>query len=421
MHDHLIRNIDNRLIWPRGLTIYGPTRGAAWEPPDLNALVGIFEHARELKVLEVHRCEEAICCNTLVGEYLAALPDLSHIRLFDIEAKTSDVLHKMISYRPETACLSLSISILDRHLLRIAEAAVLGSVKRLRLSNFQFGSTVSERQLISKLAGAYPQLEVLDLDLSAVYPCLILFPNIRRLTILSPQVGPQDPGRHVEQRHLDYVSVQPKYLRLIPALGIRSDYLRLTNERQNFCPAEVDPEHVSAAAVLELSLYQVERCTEFCMALAQTISAKSSRIRYLIWTITTEDAHAAMTQWMENVSPSLSSSQLCCIRVHVVHQNNRGPSRETWLGLLQRLERVHISSIPSLRFYFQHVEGIDDQSKPSGPSKTTWGRVEGDGSDRAVQPIPSWQGERIHRYLQSPEFCRTLQFDEEAALRRSGR
>jgi len=417
MHDHLIRNIDNRLIWPRGLTIYAPTgMGAAWQPSAINALVGIFEHARELKVLELYGCEDAIWCNTLVGEHLAALPNLLDIRLYDVGTKTLDVLHKMVS-RPERAELSAMIKH-DRFATDIARAPVLDNAKELRLYEFD---DVPPLRLLSSLAGSHPQVEILHLGSCVVYPCLILFPNIRELTTDICQFDPPVPGLRVEQRHLDYLSVEVGGLRRrrrMSAPGIQSDYLRLYTKWQGFDPSEVDHELVSAAVVLELSWYGIERPTE-CISLAQVISAKLSRIRYLVLTI--EDSYAAVTQWMADISSSLSSSQLLCIRVHVTHANEGGPLRERWLDVLQRLERAHISSVPSLRFYFQHIEGIDDQRKPSGPSKTTWGRVEGEGGDRAVQPIPSWQGERIHRYLQSPEFCRTLRFDEGAALQYTGR
>ena len=105
----------------------------------------------------------------------------------------------------------------------------------------------------------------------------------------------------------------------------------------------------------------------------------------------------------------LSSSQLICIRVHLVHRDQVTWERGDAHRFLQLLEGAHISAIPSLRFYFQGrgEGGIDD------PSVITWGRVEGDEGRRTVQLIPNWQGERIHRYLQSSEFCRTLRFDGE--------
>jgi len=53
-HDHLIHNIDNRLIWPRGVTIYVPPGKA------VDALVGIFEHARESKALALYWDEAMI-------------------------------------------------------------------------------------------------------------------------------------------------------------------------------------------------------------------------------------------------------------------------------------------------------------------------------------------------------------------------
>ncbi|KAH9924045.1 uncharacterized protein B0H18DRAFT_1212000 [Fomitopsis serialis] len=413
IHDHLIRNIDNRLLWPRELTIYGPTEMPP-AAPVIDALVGIFEHAQELRFLEVHDCESLIDCNARLGEHLAALPHLSAIHLFNIGAQTLDALHKMVS-RPEKACLSFTTPPIRRSLLRIAEGPVLGNVKRLTLRHFEFNA-ISEWQLLSKLTGAHPQLEVLDLDhRCVVYPCLILFPNIRRLTIADGIYGIQDPGNDVEPRRLDYLSFQPSDLHLISTLGIRSDYLRLYTEWLDFDPSGVDHELVSAAAVLELSLYQVERHTEFCLALAQAISAKWSRMRYLIWTIKTDDPHTV--RWMEDIVFSLSSSQLLSIRLHVAHPRHTGPSHERWLGLLQRLEHVHISSVPSLRFYCQ----VLSEWNTDNTSKITWGRVEGDGGRRTLQPIPSWQGERIHRYLQSPQFCRTLRFDEEAALQYTGR
>ncbi|KAH9924038.1 uncharacterized protein B0H18DRAFT_444482 [Fomitopsis serialis] len=419
MHDHLMRNIDNRRIWPRELTIYGLPGKVPYKAPAIDALVGIFEHAQELKALELHWCEAMIDCDARIGEHLAALSNLSDIRLLAVGPKTLDVLCKMVS-RPDKAYLSSTMLFSNRALLRIAEAAVLGNVKRLRLHNCQFDAR-SELQLLSKLAGVYPRLEVLDLEGSAVYPCLILFPNIRRLTIVGGLYNLPPPGYPVEQRHLDYLSIEPTYLHLISAgPAIRSDYLRLYTERQRFDPSEVGPDLVSAAAVLELNLFSVECPTEFGMALAQMISAMVSRIRYLVLT-TQWYSYSAVTRWMENITPSLSPSQLFCIRVHATHAVDRGPSRETWLELLQRLQSVHVSSVPSLRFYFQHVECLDDQRKPSGPSKTTSWRVEGNGDHRTVQPIPNWQGERIHRYMQSPEFCRTLQFDEGAALQYTGR
>ncbi|KAH9917535.1 uncharacterized protein B0H18DRAFT_1107214 [Fomitopsis serialis] len=413
MHDHLIRNIDNRLIWPRGLTVlvYGAAgmAGAAWERPVVDVLAGILEHARELKVLEIYNCEEAICCNALVGEYLTALPNLSDISLFCVGTKTLDVLHRMVS-RPKRAVLSGSLKH-NRFSTHIARAPVLDNVKELRL--YQFDGVPSP-QLLSSLSGAHPQVETLHLGVCAVYPCLILFPNIRRLTIHICQFDLPAPGHHIEQRHLGYLAVEPTNLHLISALGIRSDYLRLYTEWQDFDPSE-DHELVSAAAVLELGLSLSASYTESSMALAQMISRKLSRVRYLVLTI--EESYSAMASWMKDIPSSLSPSQLICITVHVTHPNDRGPSRETWLELLQRLEDAHISAIPSLRFYSQ----VLGWRHTDNPSETTWRRIEGDGGRRAVRPILSWQGERIHRYLQSPEFCRTLRFDEEAALQYTGR
>ncbi|KAH9924047.1 uncharacterized protein B0H18DRAFT_1120122 [Fomitopsis serialis] len=425
MHDHPIRNVDNRLIWPRELTIYGPTENARWECPAIDALVGIFEHTRELKALGLHWSEAMIDCDARIGEHLAALPNLSDIRLLAVGPTTLAVLCKMVS-RLEKACLSSTMFSSNRTLRYIAKAAVLGNVKRLRLRNFQF-IVLSELQLLPKLAGAHPQLEVLDLDRSAVYSCLILFPNLRRLTILNSKHNGENrlqrPGHPVEQRHLNYLSVEPTYLHLIPSLGIHSDYLRLVHtESQDFSAIDILDDFVRTAAVLELSLNstRIECYTGACTILARKISAEVSKTRYFI--LTTQWQSYSASRWMQTISSSLlSSSQILCIRVHVTHPNEGEPSRETWLALLQRLQSVHISSVPSLRFYFQHIEGTDNPRIPSVPSFSTWGRVEGDGGDRTLQPIPNWQGERIHRYLQSPEFCRTLHFDEETALQYSGR
>ncbi|KAH9924037.1 uncharacterized protein B0H18DRAFT_1120117 [Fomitopsis serialis] len=407
MHDHLIRNVDNRLIWPRGLTIYGPTgMGAAWQPSAINALVGIFKHARELKVLELYGCEEAICCNKLVGEYLAALPNLTDISLLGVGTKTLDVLHKMVS-RPEKAALSATLK-RDRFATHIVRAPVLDNVKELKL--YQFDG-VPPVQLLSSPAGAHPQVESLHLGVCAVHPCLILFPNIRKLTTNICQFDLPVPGHQIKQRRLGHLAVEPTKLHLISALGIRSDYLRLYAEWQDFYPSK---DLVSAAAVLELSLYCY---TETFMALAQIISAELSRIRYLVLRIEVlYSAYSVVAQWMKDIPSLLSPSQLFCIRVHATRVIDTEPSRETRLDLLQRLQDAHVSAIPSLRFYFQ----VLGERHADNSSNFTWGRVEGDGGHRTVRPIPSWQGERIHSYLQSPEFCRTLRFNEEAALQYTG-
>jgi len=406
MHDDLIRNVDNRLIWLRGLTIYGPTgMGAAWQPSAINALVGIFKHVRELKVLELYGCEEAICCNKLVGEHLAALPNLSDISLLSVGTKTLDVLHRMVS-RPEKAALSATLK-RNRFATHIARAPVLDNVKELKLYQFD---EVPPLQLLSSFAGAHPQVETLHLGVCAVYPCLVLFPNIRKLTTNICQFDLPVPGHDIKQHRLGHLSVEPTNLHLISTLGIRSDYLRLYAEWRDFYPSK---ELVSAAAALELDLYSY---TQSFMALVQIISAELSRIRYLVLTI--EDsytAYSAAARWMEDIPSSLSSSQLCCIRVHMTHAKDRRPSRGTRLH--QQLQDAHVSAIPSLRFYCQ----VLGERHADNSSKVTWGRVEGDDSRRTVRSIPSWQGERIHRYLQSPEFCRTLQFDEEAALQYTGR
>ncbi|KAH9924059.1 uncharacterized protein B0H18DRAFT_1120134 [Fomitopsis serialis] len=182
MHDHLIHNIDNRLIWPRGLTIYGPAEMApAGEASAVNALVGILEHARELKALVLFNCEEAICCNTLVGEHLAALPNLSDVGLWDVGTKTLDVLHKMAS-RPERlrVCLSPARLEQDRFLTHIARTPVLNNVKELMLYGVD---GVPPLQLVLSLAGAHPQEASQLTDWLAYTPCDILRKNFPKSTL----------------------------------------------------------------------------------------------------------------------------------------------------------------------------------------------------------------------------------------------
>ncbi|KAH9924043.1 uncharacterized protein B0H18DRAFT_955630 [Fomitopsis serialis] len=414
MHDHLIRNIDNRLIWPRELSIHYSMTMRRPADAAIDALVGILEHARELKVLAVRNCEELIHRDARVGEHLAALPNLSDIRLISIGTKTLDVLRKMVS-RPERAMLSAALH--HQAPTDIARLPALDNVKELTLDFFL---AASQPQHLSSFAGAYPQIEILCIHASAVYPSLILFPNVRKLTLCGSTSALWEHNLpvagHRMKRHLDYLDVATKDLPIISTLGIRSDSLHI-NIR--FDSPEVDnTELVSAAAVLRLHLQQ-SGCDERCVALARMVSTNSSRVRYLVLTINSpcQDLPLVVTQWIDNITPLLSSSQLICIRVHLVHRDQVTWERGDAHRFLQLLEGAHISAIPSLRFYFQGrgEGGIDD------PSVITWGRVEGDEGRRTVQPIPNWQGERIHRYLQSSEFCRTLRFDEVAALNYTGR
>ncbi|TFY68966.1 hypothetical protein EVJ58_g683 [Rhodofomes roseus] len=405
MHDTLIHNIDNRLIWPRKLNI--DTHKIMSREAGIVALAGILEHAWDLEVLRLPYISW-IASDERFRKSFIALPKLSELHLELGQEDTIADLCRMVS-RPKTLHLGFAPYTTSEHAVLVTQAAALDDVKDLFLTGFRLRPVFN---LHSTPMKAYPQLESLTLHNSDLYASLTLFPGIRRLFV--PRVfflthpGPPVPRR--PWRHLDHLRV--RVLDLHHFSTFRCHALTLDLTPCSNIPAESDTGVVSTAAVVTCDWDHQDLDAECFMALAQMISTKSSRVRYLVlkfWSLT------LAVQCMEIMPAVLASSQVIAI-----HCSVRKALKGGW-RVTQQHEKALVSAIPGLRFYCKHYDDRAQEYDEVLSSHTDWGRVESDGDTRVVRPIAGWMGERIHRYLQSPGFCETLRFDEDEALRYTGR
>ncbi|KAH9836059.1 uncharacterized protein C8Q71DRAFT_858074 [Rhodofomes roseus] len=412
MHDCLTRNVDDRTIWPRKLII---GRSITWIPArygdagsPMHALVGILRHAHDLEAMEFTDFEEALEQDREIGECLVTLPCLSELHLGGIGAIAVDVFCRMMS-RPKT--VHLHEFYFDVQIMRIARAAVMDNVQQLCL--FDLGSNdlveVDPQPLGLE---SHPSLQTLRLRSCVVYPFLTLFPNIRRLTVRHGDFLIGDaPERHLQLQHLSIDASAT-----IPALATDSLELHLTSRVVD--SSEELTNRISEAVVFRLSIQPRFRALAASgTALIRTISTRVSRVRYFILILKT-DGQSESINWMKNTLPMLASAQLVCMRVDTQGTFDSSIPRPTrWPTSMQQMETARLFHLPSLRFYSQRYDIRDLHDRSLIYSKVSWGRVERDGGRYVLKPISNVAGEAIHRYLQSPEFSGTLQFDEGAALR----
>ncbi|KAH9836064.1 uncharacterized protein C8Q71DRAFT_907712 [Rhodofomes roseus] len=454
MYQSLLKSMDNRTIWPRKLEVdasilrpdlYGPLRiRRRFEQLSLDALIGILKNAYDLEVLYLDGCEDVFERDQRIAECVVTLPNIAELRLGGMGRASVDVLDRMIS-RPKMLWLYFG-RVTPSQMLHATRAAVLDHVEELVVDGFHLVHREAQREVDSRrrLGKSYPSLRKLTLIGCTVYPFLDLFLDIRWLRALqcrfpedvdevSDNDSPDDQPAHAgfsSQRplQLEHVSTLSDDAEHIPAPPSNSLELVLLSEP--VFPSEGLSDKVSGAVLLRLWLQGREVMS--CSSLTRMVSSGPSRVRYLILRM---DSQSSMTRWMAKLPTTLVSSQLICMRVETEVETPDGTLSEdsedsedesdkedspnsAWPDLLRRMETVHVSAIPSLRF-FSVLCDVRRSSYTGGLvcSKLTWGRVERDGDSRVVKPISNVVGECIHRYLQSPEFCKTLQFDEDAALR----
>ncbi|TFY68964.1 hypothetical protein EVJ58_g685 [Rhodofomes roseus] len=422
MYQSLLKSTDNRTIWPRKLEVdasilrpdlYGPLRiRRRFEQLSLDALIGILKNAYDLEVLYLDGCEDVFERDQRIAECVVTLPNIAELRLGGMGRASVDVLDRMIS-RPKMLWLYFG-RVTPSQMLHATRAAVLDHVEELVVDGFHLVHREAQREVDSRrrLGKSYPSLRKLTLIGCTVYPFLDLFLDIRWLRALqcrfpedvdevSDNDSPDDQPSHAgfsSQRplQLEHVSTLSDDAEHIPAPPSNSLELVLLSEP--VFPSEGLSDKVSALALHvdeALSGHNITGETAYHIGFIAThLYASRDRGRAPDGTLS-EDSEDSEDESDKEDSPN-----------------------SAWPDLLRRMETVHVSAIPSLRF-FSVLCDVRRSSYTGGLvcSKLTWGRVERDGDSRVVKPISNVVGECIHRYLQSPEFCKTLQFDEDAALR----
>lgn len=110
------------------------------------------------------------------------------------------------------------------------------------------------------------------------------------------------------------------------------------------------------------------------------------------------------------LTETLASAPLLCVQVGLYHLDGDPEPTDD----LRSLGAAHAAALPYLQYYCQKQEVCVNDAQGERrvlSQKLVWTRIKRVQNSPALEPMPNAAGESIHKYLQSPEFCRTLHFD----------
>ncbi|KAI0726506.1 hypothetical protein C8Q72DRAFT_521919 [Fomitopsis betulina] len=437
-------------IHPTGIDIAGhnlrPAEMFRVHQRSIQAIIDILRKLPELEHFCLSDCEGLLSAHSDLLNCIISLQRIADLSLQNVGPISFDALCRM-------ACRPKQISIVgprDEYIdndafLRIGQSPVLDEARYLSFIyfnvNYRATDQLHEDPVVEPRPRSRPHLKKLKLLACCSQPFLAMFPGIRELYMTHHYLDPDVRRTQVPPRlQLDLLSINTSYEEYIPFATFRIlDWTMSTNSSDILLDACAKV-NVANAVVLRLRLS--EEYADFgpaeCTRLARAMAAPSSRVRSLVLTFVSPESargwivsishpkkgsSVTFSAKQEHFPPSRYPTDILCVEVVLVMNeppqslvSYTSPEQREWTLVLAQLEKAHLSAIRSLRFYCTY-QTMDFIPRRPQLSVLKWGRVDGYGEHRAIKPISNVTGEAIKRYLQSPEFCQTLRFDEDAVKR----